>query len=122
MKPSDFPAHIQPYLIPEPSGALIYRCLGCGKEFGIEKLLYTCQTCGQVLLLQDPDFDRLKKIPGPLWRQIFDYRKMLNIPALKGIYLFHEFIGGPRLPHHPRHFKNSDQFPGRSPQPGAHPR
>ncbi|MDA8404918.1 MAG: threonine synthase [Desulfobacteraceae bacterium] len=93
MKPSDFPAHIQPNLIPEPSGALIYRCLGCGEEFGIEKLLYTCPACGQVLLLQDPAFDRLKKIPGPMWRQIFDYRKMLNIPALKGIYLFHEFIG-----------------------------
>ena len=93
MKPSDFPSHIQPHLIPEPSGALIYRCLGCGEEFGIQKLLYTCPTCGQVLLLQDPDFDRFKKIPGPLWRQIFDYRKMLNIPALKGIYLFHEFIG-----------------------------
>ncbi|MDO9262647.1 MAG: threonine synthase [Desulfosalsimonadaceae bacterium] len=93
MKPSDFPAYIQPHLIPEPSGALIYRCLGCGEEFGIQKLLYTCPTCGQVLLLQDPAFDRLKKIPGPMWRQIFDYRKMLNIPALKGIYLFHEFIG-----------------------------
>lgn len=93
MKPSDFPEHIQPYLIPKPGGVLIYRCLGCGEEFGIEKLLYTCPSCGQVLLLQDPDFDRLKKIPGPLWRQVFDYRKMLNIPALKGIYLFHEFIG-----------------------------
>ncbi|MBW2572505.1 MAG: pyridoxal-phosphate dependent enzyme, partial [Deltaproteobacteria bacterium] len=30
---------------------------------------------------------------GEIWRTIFDYRKMLTIPALKGIYLYHEFIG-----------------------------
>ncbi len=93
MKPHDFPDYIQPHLIPEPSGNLIYRCLGCNAEFGIEKLLYICPHCGKVLLLHDPDFDRLKKIPGPTWRQIFDYRRMLNIPALKGIYRYHEFIG-----------------------------
>ncbi len=93
MKTEDFPKHIQPHLVPEPSGHLIYRCLGCKSEYGIEKLLYTCSQCGQVLLLHDPEFDRLKKIPGKTWQQIFDYRKMLNIPSLKGIYLFHEFIG-----------------------------
>ena len=93
MKPHDFPDHIQPYLVPEASGALIYRCLGCNAEFGIEKLLYICPHCGSVLLLHDPDFDRLKEISGATWRQIFDYRRMLNIPALKGIYRYHEFIG-----------------------------
>lgn len=93
MNPKDFPEHIQPYLIPEPSGQMIYRCLGCDRTYGIEQLLYTCPQCRQVLLLEDTDFDRLKKIPGRLWRQIFDYRKMLTIPALKGIFLFHEFIG-----------------------------
>jgi threonine synthase len=93
MKIEDFPKHIQPHLIPEPSGKLIYRCLGCKEEYGIAKLLYTCPKCGQVLLLHDPAFDRLKQIDGKTWRRIFDYRKMLNIPALKGIYLFHEFIG-----------------------------
>jgi len=97
MKIQDFPKHIQPYLIPEPKGALIYRCLGCGNTHGIEKLLYTCPDCGAVLLLEDPEFDRLKKIPGDTWRQIFDFRRMLNIPALKGIYRYHEFIG-PVLP------------------------
>jgi len=93
MRQEDFPKEIQPYLIPAPSGELIYRCLGCGKEYGIQKLLYVCPKCGQVLLIHDLKFDRLKKIPGKTWRQIFDYRKMLNIPSLKGVYLFHEFIG-----------------------------
>ena len=97
MKPEEFSKDIQPYLVPEPAGKLIYRCLGCEAEYGIEKLLYTCPECGKVLLLQDPAFDRLKAVSGKTWRQIFDYRKMLNIPALQGIYRFHEFIG-PILP------------------------
>ncbi|OQY55734.1 MAG: threonine synthase [Desulfobacteraceae bacterium 4572_88] len=93
MKPENFPKDIQPRLIPDTKGELIYRCLGCGLEYGIEKLLYTCPKCGQVLLIYDKLFDRLKEIPGEQWHRIFDYRKMLKIPALKGIYLYHEFIG-----------------------------
>ncbi len=97
MKTTDFPEHIQPHIIPAPGGKLVYECLGCKEEFGIEKLLYTCPVCGQVLLLRDKTADRLNTISGRQWRQIFDYRKMLKMPALKGIYLFHEFIG-PVLP------------------------
>ncbi|MBU4318945.1 MAG: pyridoxal-phosphate dependent enzyme [Proteobacteria bacterium] len=93
MKLSDFPDDIKPYLIPEPNGDMFYRCLGCNKTFGIEKLLYTCPACSQVLLLYDNHFNSLKDIPGNLWHKIFDYRKMLNLPAVKGIYRFHEFIG-----------------------------
>lgn len=93
MKPEAFPEHVRPYIIPEASGNLVYRCLGCKKKFGIEKLLYTCPECKQVLLIEDEQFDRLKEIPGQLWQEIFDYRKMLKIPALKGIYLYQEFIG-----------------------------
>ena len=93
MKPEDFPSEIQPYLIPEPKGALTYHCLGCGEAYGIEKLLYTCPACGQVLMITDENFHRLKAIPGDMWHQIFDYRKMLNIPALKGVYRYHEFLG-----------------------------
>ena len=93
MRPQDFPKEIQPYLIPGKTGRLVYRCLGCGTVHGIEKLLYTCPDCGQVLLIQDEHFDRLKEIPGALWHRIFDYRRMLKIPAMKGIYLYHEFIG-----------------------------
>jgi threonine synthase len=79
--------------MPSHAGELVYRCLGCRREYGIKKLLYVCPECGQVLLIYDQNFARLKKTPGELWRRIFDYRKMLNIDALKGIYRFHEFIG-----------------------------
>lgn len=97
MQLSDFPKTIQSHLIPTPSGELFYWCLGCRKEFSIEKLLYTCPECGQVLLIHDRQFDRLKQVSGEVWQKIFDYRKMLKIPALKGIYLYHEFIG-PMIP------------------------
>jgi threonine synthase len=93
MKPEDFPKEIQPYLVPKPCGQMIYRCLGCQAEFSIEKLHYTCPRCGQVLLIHDRHFEAHKRIAGPLWHQIFDYRRMLTLPAMKGIYRFHEFIG-----------------------------
>ncbi|MCP4688188.1 MAG: threonine synthase [Desulfobacterales bacterium] len=93
MKLEDFPASIQGTLVPEPSGRLIYRCLGCDSGHGVENLLYTCPDCGSVLLLEDQEFDRLKQVSGETWRRIFDYRKMLTIPALKGVYRYHEFIG-----------------------------
>ncbi len=97
MKINDFPEDIRPYIIPETRNDLKYRCLGCGMENGISTLLYTCPDCGKVLLLHDMKFETLKTIPGKLWRRIFDYRKLLTVPALKGIYRYHEFIG-PVLP------------------------
>jgi len=93
MKPENFPENIRSYLIPAPTGRLTYQCLGCKAVFNIKKLLYTCPDCGQVLLIGDPDADRLKAISGKKWRRIFDYRKMLSISALKGIYRYHEFLG-----------------------------
>lgn len=93
MKPDNFPEDIRPYLQPFHKGRQIYRCLGCQGEFGIEKLAYVCPECGQILLIYDQNFDRLKEIPGELWQRIFDYRRMLNVNALKGIYRYHEFIG-----------------------------
>ena len=97
MKIQDFPEYIRQYLIPEPGGQVVYRCLGCEGEYDISQLLYTCPACGSVLLLVDLAFDRLKKIPAKTWHRIFDYRRMLNIPALQGIYRYHEFIG-PMMP------------------------
>ncbi len=88
-----FPPDVAPHIVPRTGGRLIYRCLACGLEAGIESLLYTCPACGQVLLLYDTDFDRLKRVPGKTWQRIFDYRKLLLEPALKGIYRYHEFIG-----------------------------
>jgi threonine synthase len=93
MKIDDFPEHIKHLILPESKGHLVYRCLGCGLEHSIKKLLYTCPECGKVLLIYDLNFERLKQIPGETWRRIFDYRKMVSIPALKGIYRYHEFIG-----------------------------
>lgn len=93
MRPDDFPAEIRPHLMPSHEGRLIYRCLGCGMEYGIKDLLYICPECREVLLIYDENAARLKDRPGGLWRRIFDYRKMLNVDALKGIYRYHEFIG-----------------------------
>ncbi len=97
MKTEDFPKDIQPYLIPKINGDPVYRCLGCNHEFSIEKLLYTCPDCGQVLLIEDKNFGRMREISPKTWHRIFDYRKMVSIPALKGIYRYHEFIG-PAVP------------------------
>lgn len=97
MKPQDFPAFIRSLLIPAPGGELVYRCIDCGRQYGIGELLYTCPYCHSVLLIDDLAFERLKAVPGARWRQIFDYRKMLTIPALRGIYRYHEFIG-PTIP------------------------
>ncbi len=88
-----FPEDIRPHIIPSPKGELYYKCLGCGAEYGIEELLYVCPACNQVLLIHDRNEDQLKAISGETWQRIFDYRKMLKIPALKGIYRYHEFIG-----------------------------
>jgi threonine synthase len=97
MRTENFPEHIRQYLIPQPSGHVVYQCLGCKAEYDISRLLYTCPECRSVLLLTDLAFDRLKKISPEMWHQIFDYRKMLNLPALQGVYRYHEFIG-PILP------------------------
>ncbi len=93
MKPESLPATIRPYVIPKHQAKLVYRCLGCSREHSIEKLLYVCPDCSQVLLIEDRNFGDLKRRSGSLWRQIFDYRKMLTQPALRGIYRYHEFIG-----------------------------
>ncbi len=93
MKTDFFPDDIKPYIIPEPDGQLYYKCLGCSAEYSVDKLLYVCPACHQVLLIHDRNTDDLKKISGQLWRKIFDFRKMLRIPALKGIYRYHEFTG-----------------------------
>ena len=93
MNPQDFPKEIRPHLLPSHDGELFYRCLGCQEEYGIEKLLYVCPACKQVLLIDDRNFSRLKDLPGELWQRIFDYRRMLNATPLKGIYRYQEFIG-----------------------------
>jgi len=92
MKAQDFPREIQNDLIPVPAGRLVYCCLGCRREYDVDSLLYTCPDCGGVFLIEDRQEDRLTQKPGRRWRQVFDYRRMLNRPALKGVFLFHEFL------------------------------
>jgi threonine synthase len=93
VKLNDLPSDIRSTILPQHVGQLVYRCLGCGRKFDIDKLLYVCPECGQVLLIDDLNFSGLTTTAGAEWRRIFDYRKLLNIPALKGIYRYHEFIG-----------------------------
>jgi threonine synthase len=93
VKLEDFPNEIQDQILPQHEGKLVYRCLDCDREFGIDELLYVCPECGQVFLIHDLNFSRLNRITGVEWQRIFDYRKLLGIPALKGIYRYHEFIG-----------------------------
>jgi len=98
MNLADYPADIRDLLIPRrQSGQMFYQCLGCDHTYGIDRLLYTCPACGSVLLIEDADFEKKKKISGEQWRRIFDFRKSLNMQPLKGVYLFHEFIG-PEIP------------------------
>ena len=92
MKPDRFPREIRPYLIPEPRGKMVYRCLECKCEYDIGRLLYTCPGCGGVLLLYNRNMQHIREIDGKTWRDIFDYRKMLNHKSLKGIFRYYEFI------------------------------
>jgi threonine synthase len=92
LKSSEFPKDIQESLIPSPAGDMVYRCLECGAEYDITELLYTCPRCRGLFMLVDRNEGRLKDKPGAFWRRLFDYRKMLNVPALKGVFLFYELI------------------------------
>ncbi len=92
MRIDEFPAQDQEHLIPRPGGDLAYRCLGCGAWHSIDELLYTCPECGQVLLIEDRAFEDLKARGGAAWRRLFDLRRMLNIPALKGIFRYQELV------------------------------
>lgn len=93
MRIDQVPEDIRNLLIPEPSGSYEYRCLGCQSFYPIDSLLYVCPECGGVLLIEDREWDRLRKIPGKVWRNVFDYRSMLNVAGLRGIYRFHELLG-----------------------------
>jgi len=92
MKLNDVPADIRSELLPSHRARMVYECIDCGRTYPLEQFLYTCPECAQLLRIVDTTFDDLRRIPASRWRMIFDYRKMLNIDALKGIFLFHELI------------------------------
>ena len=71
---------------------MVYRCLECGHEYGITELLYTCPRCRGLFMLEDKNAAALAQRPGAFWRRLFDYRRMLNLPALSGIFRYYELI------------------------------
>lgn len=87
-----FPSRIRKHLIPEYEGDVVYECIACGETYSVDQFLYTCSACKSLLRLRDRSFDSLKKIDGSVWQDIFDYRKMLQVEALKGIFLFKELL------------------------------
>ena len=92
MKITNLKADWQRELIPNHQPDMIYECIGCGQTYPLNQFLYTCPSCKNLLKLRDLKFDQLKKHTGETWRRIFDQRRLLNLPALKGIFLFHELI------------------------------
>ena len=92
MKLDEFPEDIRGYLMPEPSGAMFYRCLGCSSTFDADSLLYTCPSCDGILMLDHQATDEIGHRDGALWRRIFDYRRMLNVSALRGVFRYYEFV------------------------------
>ena len=53
---------------PTYRGEMEYYCLGCGRRYPSDSLLYTCPECGDVLLLENKKFDELKNHDGQYWR------------------------------------------------------
>jgi threonine synthase len=93
MKPVDFPADIRDLLLPFHTDAhMVYECVECEAQYPLDRFLYTCPNCGGLLRICDLTFDSLREIPGPVWQRVFDHRRMLNLPGLAGIFLFHELI------------------------------
>lgn len=97
MKLSDFPADVRDGLIPSPAAGLEYRCLKCGAALAPDRLYYTCPQCGGLLMLEDAQESRLAAKPGAFWRKLFDCRRMLNHPAVAGVFAYQEFLA-PLIP------------------------
>lgn len=79
----DFPAY---------RGAMEYVCLGCGRRFSGDSLLYTCPECGGVFLLENTRFGELKAKGGAHWRRLFDSRAATTTTALRGVFRYYELL------------------------------
>jgi threonine synthase len=90
---NEFPKDIRNYILPQVSGVYEYHCLNCKKNWDIDRLLYTCPSCGYVLMIEDQQAHRFKQLSDKQWHRIFNYRKLLNIQGIKGIFRYHEFLG-----------------------------
>ncbi len=94
MRLEELSSQEQKLALPEPGGEMRYHCLACGQRCAIDELLYTCPACGGVLLIEDT---LSRNLSPQQWRRAFDLRRLLNLPALKGIFRYHELIA-PILP------------------------
>ena len=95
MKLDSAPTDLRPHLIPRPRPGLFYHCLACGRAEPPGRLLYTCPACEGLLLLEDGG--DLPSHGGEFWRRLFDYRRLLNLQSLRGVFAFHEFLA-PLIP------------------------
>ncbi len=77
---------------PKYRGGMEYFCLNCEARHSIDELLYTCPRCGSVLLLEDRNFEELKKTTPQEWRAKFDARAASKTNALRGIFRFYELL------------------------------
>ncbi len=77
---------------PTYRGNLEYVCLGCNARYASDELLYTCPKCNGVFLLEDNNFESLKKHDGAYWRQLFDARACTRHTALRGIFRYYELM------------------------------
>jgi len=87
-----FPAHLQQQIMPSYEGDVVYECIGCAATYDLNQFLYTCPHCKSLLRLHDRSFASLKSIDGSRWREIFDFRRLLRVEPLKGIFLFKELL------------------------------
>ena len=77
---------------PTYRGEMEYYCLGCGRRYPSDSLLYTCPECGDVLLLENKKFGELKKKSGQYWRDLFDSRASTRRNALRGVFRYYELL------------------------------
>ena len=95
MRLAEAPPDLRPHLIPKARPGLNYHCLACGRAEPPERLHYTCPACGGLLLLEDEE--AIQGFSGEFWRRLFDWRRLLNLQPLRGVFAFHEFLA-PLIP------------------------
>ncbi|MBI5014928.1 MAG: threonine synthase [Deltaproteobacteria bacterium] len=77
---------------PRHEPRMVYRCVACGEEHELERLLYVCPRCRSLLRVADRNFDALRERTGEQWRTVFDLRRCLQEEGMRGIFLFHELV------------------------------
>jgi threonine synthase len=92
MQINQIPADYQRFILPTAQDILAYDCLSCRSRFPTDELLHTCPKCGGLTSLVITNQRRLTERPGEFWRDLFDYRRLINNQALKGVFNFQEFL------------------------------